>query len=134
MIDDILARFSADLQLRLHGPFSFRYVLQPMMAMLYAARDGIIDARQGRPVYFWSILTSRSDRRQLLREGWTAVARVIALGTAMDVIYQLMVFHWVHPFQLVVVVLGLAFVPYLLLRGLISRIARHFTKQRVPTP
>ena len=131
MIDDTLARMAAELQGRLYGPFSFRYVLQPIMAMLYAARDGIVDARHGRPVYFWSILNSRSERLQLLREGWSAVARVLALGTIMDVIYQLMVFHWIHPVQLVIVVLGLAFVPYLLLRGPINRIARHFIKQRV---
>ena len=134
MIDDMFARFSADLQERLHGPFSFRYVLQPMMAMLYAARDGILDARQGRPLYFWSILTRPYERRQLLREGWKAVARVMALGTVMDIVYQLIVSRWIHPIQLVVVVLTLAFVPYLLLRGLISRIARHFMKRRVPTP
>ena len=134
MIDDMFARFSADLQERLHGPLSFRYVLQPIMAMLYAARDGIVDARQGRPLYFWSILTSRTERRQLLREGCSRVARVIALGTIMDVIYQLMVFRRIYAVQLIVVVLTLAFVPYLLLRGPISRIARHFIKQRVPTP
>jgi hypothetical protein len=42
------------------------------------------------------------------------------------VLYQVIVFKTIHPLQLVVIVLGLAFVPYLLLRGPINRIARHW--------
>jgi hypothetical protein len=51
------------------------------------------------------------------------VTRVILLGVVMDTIYQLIVFRWIHPLQLVVVVLGLAFLPYVVLRGPIGRIA-----------
>jgi len=134
MFDEALVRFVMDLQGRLHGPFAFRFVLQPAMALLYAARHGILDARQGRPPYFWTIFTSRRDRWELLREGKDAVARVIALGVVMDFLYQLIEFHWIYPFQLVVIVLTLAFVPYLLLRGPINRIARLFIVGRVPTP
>ena len=130
-IDDTLTRVATDLFGRLEGPFAFRFVLQPLMAAFYATRDGVKDARQGRPAYFWALLSGRGDRWQLLREGEHAVIRVIALGVVMDVIYQLMVFRWIHPFELIVTVLGLAFVPYLLLRGPINRIARHFVRGRV---
>jgi hypothetical protein len=133
MVEDILARISSDLFGRLDGPFSFRVVLQPLMAVIYAARDGIVDARHGRPPYFWSLLIRRDGRWDLLREGEQAVARVIALGIVMDVLYQLMVFRWIYPFELIGVVLLLAFVPYLLLRGPINRIARHFITGRVRT-
>jgi hypothetical protein len=132
-MDDAITRFVSDLIGRLHGPFSFRFVLQPLMAVLYATRHGIADARQGRPPYFWTIFTSRRDRWELLREGKNAVARVLALGVVMDVIYQLMVFHWIYPIQLVVIVLALAFVPYVLLRGPINRIARAWITRRVST-
>jgi hypothetical protein len=127
---DLLARLSSDLFGRLDGPLSFRFVLQPLMAVIYAARDGIVDARKGRPPYFWSLLTSGDGRWDLLYEGEKAVARVIVLGVVMEVIYQLMVFRWIYPFELIVVVLVLAFVPYLLLRGPINRIARHFIQPR----
>jgi len=133
MVDDALTRIASDLFGRLEGPLSFRFVLQPLMAMLYATRDGIQDARQGRAPYFWSILAGRSGRWALLREGEHAVARVIALGVVMDVIYQVIVFRWIYPFQLIVTVLLLAFVPYLLLRGPVSRIARHFINTRIRT-
>jgi hypothetical protein len=131
MVEDTLARLFSDLFGRIEGPFSFRFVLQPLMAAIYATRDGIHDAREGRPPYFWSLLTRRRGRWRLLHEGEKAVARVIALGVVMDGIYQLIVFRWLYPFELFVTVLLLAFVPYLLLRGPINRIARHFITRKV---
>jgi hypothetical protein len=121
-MDDTLAGIVSDLIGRLDGPFSFRFVLQPMVAACYAVYDGLADAREGRRAYFWSMLTHPSERRALLVEGWHHVARVMGLGVVMDVIYQLVVFKWIYPIELVVVVLGLAFVPYLLLRGPVNRL------------
>ena len=129
-MDEWWNRFWADLIGRTTGPFAFRFLLQPTVAMLYAIRDGVKDAHSGRPAYFWSLLAERGDRRELLHEGWAAVARVIGLGAVIDLIYQIMVFRRVYPLQLAVIVLLLAFVPYLLLRGPVSRIARHFMRTR----
>ena len=132
-MEDLLTRFWSDLVARLHGPFSFRFVLQPLMAMLYATRDGLVDARQGRPPYFWTIFIRPSGRWELLREGQRAVMRVIALGVLMDVVYQLLIFHDIYVVQLIVVVLVLAFVPYVLARGPINRITRAWMTRRVRT-
>jgi hypothetical protein len=132
-VDDLLTRFWSDLVARIHGPFSFRFVLQPLMGLIYATRDGILDARQGRPPYFWSVLFSHGGRMELLREGWKAEVRVIALGVVMDVIYQLMEFGTIYSFQLIVIVLLLAFVPYVLARGPINRIARAWMTRKVGT-
>jgi hypothetical protein len=129
-MDEWWNRFWADMIGRTSGPFAFRFLLQPTVAMLYAIRDGVKEAHAGRPAYFWSLMTGRGDRRERLHEGWAAVARVIGLGAVIDLIYQIMVFHRVYPLQLVVIVLLLAFVPYLLLRGPVSRIARHFMRTR----
>ncbi|HEX7795283.1 MAG TPA: hypothetical protein VF456_13065 [Vicinamibacterales bacterium] len=136
-MDNVLTTFVSDLIDRVHGPFSFRFVLQPLMALLYAARDGLADARAGRPPYFWTMFTKLEDRSRLLREGWKAVTRVVLLGVAMDTIYQLIVFRWIHPLQLVTVVLGLAFLPYVIFRGPIGRIAswwRNRTDRTTPQP
>jgi hypothetical protein len=123
-VDDLVARIWSDLTARVHGPFAFRFLLQPLMGLMYAARDGIVDARQGRPPYFWSVLFTPDSRAALLREGWKALLRVIGLGVVMDVIYQLTVLGTIYPFELVVIVLALAFVPYVLARGPINQIAR----------
>ncbi|MGC1579151.1 MAG: hypothetical protein WA813_24050 [Beijerinckiaceae bacterium] len=106
------------------GPMTFRIILQPAMAALAALRDGIKDAKSGRPPYFWTLLTNSVERGERLQEGVISTARVILLGLCMDVIYQLIVLKTFYPGEAVIVALGLAFLPYLLLRGPIDRIAR----------
>ena len=135
-MDDYLTRFWSDLAGRLTGPFSLRLILQPAMATLYALKDGIKDAKEGKPAYFWSVLSHQSERYQLLSEGWHAVLRIILLGIVMDIAYQVIVFRRIHPLELVVVVLALAFLPYVLLRGPVNRIARHWvhSRQSAATP
>ena len=46
---------------------SFRFFLQPTMAILFAIRDGIKDARTGRSPYVWTILHKPEERRARLR-------------------------------------------------------------------
>lgn len=120
-MDDVFSRFWNDLIGRAGGPFTFRFVLQPIMAILYAYRDGVRDAQTGRPPYFWTIFTEPGERVALLHEGWKAVARVIGLGVVMDLLYQIIVFRRLYPLELVAIVFLLAFLPYLLLRGPINR-------------
>jgi hypothetical protein len=128
---DIFSRFAADLVGRLTGPMTFRLVLQPIMAMLQATKDGLGDARAGRPPYFWSLFTQPAlERRRLIQEGLHAVLRVIILGIVMEIAYQLIVFRWVYPGELVAVVLILAFLPYVLCRGPVNRLARWWIGRR----
>ncbi|MGB6535307.1 MAG: hypothetical protein WBF58_05020 [Xanthobacteraceae bacterium] len=103
---------------------TFRFFLQPAMAAIAALRDGIKDARTGRSPYFWTVFTNRTDRVGRLHEGLISTARIILLGLVMDAIYQLIVFKTFYPVEAVIVALALAFVPYVLLRGPIARIAR----------
>ena len=101
---------------------TFRIILQPTMAILYAIRDGRRDAREGKPPYFWGLFTHPAERAAMVRDGWKAIVRVIVLGIVMDVIYQFIVFKWIYPVQMLVVVLVLVVLPYLLLRGPINRL------------
>ena len=132
-MDDTFLRFWDDLAGRLTGPMTFRLILQPLMSSLNAVRDGVKDAREGRPPYFWAIFTSNANAVRYLREGLAAVGRVVLLGVVMDAIYQIIVFRWIYPLELIVVALGLAFVPYLLLRGPANRVARWWTDRKMPT-
>jgi hypothetical protein len=105
------------------GPMTFRFVLQPIMAAIAALYDGIKDARSGRAHYLWTVLTDPSKRIGRLGEGMISTARVILLGLCMDTIYQYLVFETFHPAEAAIASLLLAFVPYVLLRGPISRLA-----------
>lgn len=106
------------------GPMTFRFILQPVMAALLAAIDGVRDARSGTPPYFWSLLTGNTQRVDRIYDGVIATSRVILLGLAMDVAYQLIVFKALYPGEAAIVAVLLAFVPYLLLRGPFQRLAR----------
>jgi hypothetical protein len=128
-VDDLLARLWEHLGGRVGGPMTFRLLLQPLVASVLAARAGWKDAQTGRPPYFWTVLSSPEDRHQLLREGWKAVAKVFTLAVVIDLVYQLIVFRWIYPLETLIVAVLLAFVPYLLVRGPVNRIARRFLRR-----
>ena len=123
-MDDMWVRFTTQLIDRVTGPLHFRLVLQPLMAAFFAVRSGLADASADRPPYFWALLSDRQDRRALIKDGWKSVSRVFALAIVLDVVYQLYVLHSVYPIQAIFVALILAIVPYLVLRGLVTRVAR----------
>jgi hypothetical protein len=121
---DLLLRMWTDLLARPGGPFAFRLVLQPLMAVLFALRDGYKDAQTGRSPYFWTVLHEPGQRRERLREGVRATLKVVLLGVVIDAIYQFKVHGTVYPGEAFGIALLLGFVPYLLIRGPIDRIVR----------
>jgi len=123
-MEELFTRLWDDLIGRIGGPMSFRLALQPSMALIFAIRDGLKDAREGRPAYFYSLITDPENRRNRLREAFKAVSRVFVFAILIDLIYQLIVFRWFYPLQALIVALVLAFLPYILFRGPVNRIAR----------
>jgi hypothetical protein len=53
---------------RVHGPFAFQLIIQPLVATFFTARAAIRDARAGRPPYDWALLTNRRGNPELVRE------------------------------------------------------------------
>ena len=47
--------FIEDIPKRLAGPGRFRFILQPLIATILGIRNGLADARAGRPPYLWGI-------------------------------------------------------------------------------
>jgi hypothetical protein len=41
---------------------NFRFILQPLMALIFAIVAGLKDGKAGKPPYFWSLLTGRARR------------------------------------------------------------------------
>ena len=107
------------------GPFHLRLIIQPVVATLLGIRAGRRDARAGRAPYAWTVLKADDmhDRRALLRDGWGDVGKVYSIAIALDVIYGLVVFHWVYPIQTLLVATVLALVPYLVFRGIANRVS-----------
>ena len=116
------------LGIRLSGPLKFRCVMQPAMAIFLACRSGLKDARDGKPPYFWAMLSATpAERLAMLKDGWKSVGSLFLIATVMDGIYQFIVRRWVYLNEAVVVAVILAIVPYLLVRGAINRIVRPST-------
>jgi len=129
-MDEMLNRLWENLGGRIGGPMSLRLLLQPTIATILAIRSGLADARTGKPPFFWTVLTSANDRRELLRSGWKSVAKVFTMAVVLDVVYQLIVARWVYPLESLIVAFVLACVPYLLLRGPVNRIASGWRRKR----
>jgi hypothetical protein len=120
----VIERIWRNLFERSSGPLSFRFILQPSMAAIAAIHDGFKTVRTGHGSYSWTVARNPDKRVALLREGLNTTARIILLGLAMDLIYQLMVFDTFHPVEALIIAVLLAFVPYLLVRVLFTPIAR----------
>jgi hypothetical protein len=121
---NFLGNFLTDFIGRFEGPLHFRFFAQPLMAILFAVRDGGRDAREGRGAYGWSVLTDPAHRRYLLESGWKGIFKVFLVAYALDVVYQLMVWRGLKPLQALLTAFILAVIPYALLRGPANRLLR----------
>lgn len=108
---------------RVSGPMKFRLLLQPVMASIFAILAGLKDAKAGKPPYFWGLITDPAHRADMIRDGWKSVGKVFLLALVLDVVYQIIVERFVYPGEALIVAFVLAIVPYLILRGLVTRLA-----------
>ena len=125
-MEETLNRIYENMIDRVSGPMNLRLLLQPLMASIFAVLSGLKDSKEHRPAYFWGMFTHPSERREMMEDGWKSVGKVFVLAMVLDIIYQFMVQRWVYPFEALLTAMILAIVPYLILRGLVNRIDRHF--------
>jgi hypothetical protein len=123
-MDDIWLRVTENLIDRVSGPMKLRVILQPLMASIFAIMAGLKDAKLGKAPYFWSLFTNPASRIDILKDGWKDVSKVFILALILDMVYQVIVLRFIYPGEAIFVAFVLAILPYLILRGLITRIAR----------
>ncbi|MGH7742413.1 MAG: hypothetical protein ACRENS_10365 [Candidatus Eiseniibacteriota bacterium] len=123
----MLNRVIENLVGRTEGPMKLRLVLQPLMAIIFAARSGMKDGREGRPPFFWALLSDADQRKQLLKQAWKDVSKIFIAAVVMDCVYQFIAIKTLHPGEAILVGFILAFVPYVLVRGLLGRLTRRRT-------
>ena len=129
-MDNIWVRFSTQLLARVSGPMKFRLVLQPCMAAFFAIRAGLADAKAGKPPWFWELVSNPPERADMVKEAWKRIGKVFTLAVVLDVVYQLIVLHFVYPGEALIVAFILAIVPYVILRGPAMRVARLISMRR----
>jgi hypothetical protein len=116
--------FLHDIPLRLTGPGRFRFVLQPLTAIVLGIRNGLADARAGRPPYLEGLLFHRAHRQHFVRTGAESVVNLLLVGILLDAISQWLILGVSHAGAALVVGPVLIVTPYGLARGLSGRFAR----------
>jgi len=117
-------RFVDDMVARLHGPGRLRFILQPAVAIVIGARDGVKDARAGNPPFLWGLVFRSGDRPGLMRNALASVRDLVAVAILLDVAAQLLIFRMVHPGAALLLGPVLIALPYASSRALTNRIAR----------
>ena len=115
--------FIEDIPKRLAGPGRFRFLLQPLIATILGIRNGLADARAGRPPYLWGMLFHRHLRSELARTGLATVANLLLMGILMDSVFQWIILGVSYPGAALVVGPVLIVGPYVVARALSNRLA-----------
>jgi hypothetical protein len=123
-MDEMWTRVVENMGARVTGPMKFRLLLQPLMASIFAIRSGLADAKAGKPPYFWALFSDPVNRADMLKDGWKSVGKVFVLALILDVVYQIVATRHVYPGEAIITAFLLAIVPYLILRGPVTRLAR----------
>src|SRR5215470_20234292 len=116
--------FFEDLPKRLTGPGRFRFVFQPVGAILLGIRDGLGDSRANRPPYLYGILFRRRHRGELVQSGFAAVVNLMLMGILLDSIVQWLILGASYPGAAIVIGPVLISLPYVLARALANRAVR----------
>ena len=128
-IDELLGRFS--------GPLNFRLFVMPTVVTILAIRADLRDARENRPGVLGAFLMDPVERRRLFRSAVKDIGRILIVAIVLDTAYQLWVLRSFHIGQLLIVAVVCAAVPYVLVRGPITRLWRRLyhqkTKMSVPS-
>jgi hypothetical protein len=115
-------QFLEELPQRFTGQGSFRFIVQPLIAIALGVRGGLADARAGHPPYLFGLFFGAGKRKQLLHDGWLAIRDLLCAGIILDVVFQLVLYRSVHPGAALVVGPILVGVPYALSRALTTRL------------
>jgi hypothetical protein len=121
--------FLEDIPRRLAGPGRFRFVLQPLIAILLGIRSGLADTRAGRPPYLYGVLFHRGLRGDLVKTGFETVVNLLLMGILLDAVFQWVILGVSHPGAALVVGPVLIGLPYSLARTLSNHLALRRTRR-----
>ena len=103
---------------RVDGQFGFRLLLQLLVAIILAYRDGMRDWENGDPPNFWELAkVLPEERRSLVTDGLVSLGKVFGLALGLDSLFQGLVMGTFSILQALVIALLLGAVPYQLARA-----------------
>jgi len=124
---------------RLTGPMNFRFILQPVVAILLGIRDGRTDAKTGTPPFLFLLFTDPKDRGKNLVQALKGLIVPIALGTVLDGVAQFLIFRdvpgrgmIVRPLPALIVGTTVIALPYVLARSITCNLLKRKTDHATP--
>lgn len=124
ILDEIVTRVVS-------GPFQFRLIMQPTMAICLGIRDGFTDAKTGAPPYLWALFARTIDRRKALKALLLRLRVPVIIASVFDAVVQYIMFGHVRPLTAILVGSTLMAFPYSAARGLSNRMrSRRLTPPR----
>jgi hypothetical protein len=115
--------FLEDIPKRLTGPGRFRFVLQPLFAIILGVLNGLADARAARPPYLYGILFHRNLRSDLAKTGFSTIVNLLLMGILLDVVFQRIILGVAYPGPALIIGPALIVTPYVIARSLSNRLA-----------
>ncbi|MCU0725772.1 MAG: hypothetical protein MUE73_08295 [Planctomycetes bacterium] len=119
---------------RASGPLHLRLFIMPSVVTFLAIRAGLRDARAGSPAFLWALLARPTERRRLFRSLLKDIGRVFIMAIVLDTTYQIVFLRWFYPVQVLIVAVACAIVPYVVIRGPVTRLARLRHRNTVRAP
>lgn len=108
----------------IHGPGAFRFILQPLIAIALAIRDGRHDASGGFRPFFYRLAFGTGERRELLHSAWRTLLLPMVIAFAIDSVLQAVLMGSYRLRSSLGVAILLIAIPYSLARSATCRIAR----------
>ena len=127
---DIVDRVAA----RLAGPLSFRFVLQPVVAIVLGVRDGIRDGRQRTPPLLLDLLDHPQSCKPHLQQLLRRLLLPLTVAILLDGLVQFLLFGWVRVSGAVTAGTALMGLPYIVAREVTSWIVFRRTAQTPAAP
>jgi hypothetical protein len=93
------------------------------VAVIIAVRAGTQDARMHRSPYLWRLSSNPAERRHLVGSALKDVGKLFIMAVTLDSLLQIAQDGRIYPLQALIVGFVLAIIPYVLVRGPVTRIA-----------
>ena len=116
--------FIEDIPKRLAGPGRFRFIMQPLIAIILGIRSGLADRRAGKPPYLYGLCFNRGNRRELMKSGFATVVNLLLMGILVDSICQWLILGASYPGAAIIVGPVLIVGPYAISRALSNRCSK----------
>ncbi len=79
-------------------------------------------------------MSDAAQRSAHLREGVAATGKIFLIAIALDAIYQVLELKTFYPTEALIIAILLAFIPYLIVRGPVARLARRWHRDKAAEP